>query len=61
MVLDDEKIITSADCRREDGEPTFGLLSRVSPTGRYVISTVLPHQRHPCGGVQCGGPVSRDG
>ena len=25
---------------REDGELTFGLLSRVSPAGRYVISTV---------------------
>jgi len=40
MVMDDEKIITWADYRREDGELTFGLLSRVSPTGRYVISTV---------------------
>jgi len=40
MVLDDEKIITWADFRKEDGELTFGLLSRVSPTGRYVVSTV---------------------
>lgn len=40
MVMDDEKIITWADYKREDGELTFGLLSRVSPTGRYVISTV---------------------
>ena len=40
MVMDDEKILTWADYRREDGELTFGLLSRVSPTGRYVISTV---------------------
>jgi Flp pilus assembly protein TadD len=40
MVLDDSKIITWADFKREDGELTFGLLSRVSPTGRYVISTV---------------------
>jgi Flp pilus assembly protein TadD len=40
MVLDDAKIITWDDYRREDGELTFGLLSRVSPTGRYVISTV---------------------
>ena len=40
MVMNDEKIITWADYRREDGELTFGLLSRVSPTGRYVISTV---------------------
>ncbi len=40
MVMDDAKIMTWADYRREDGELTFGLLSRVSPTGRYVISTV---------------------
>lgn len=40
MVLDDEKIITWADFSRDDDELTFGLLSRVSPTGRYVISTV---------------------
>ncbi len=40
MVMDDAKIITWADYKREDRELTFGLLSRVSPTGRYVISTV---------------------
>ncbi len=40
MVMNDDKIITWADYRREDGELTFGLLSRVSPSGRYVISTV---------------------
>src|SRR5262245_43425306 len=40
MVMDDAKIITWADYKREDGELTFGLLSRVSPTGRYVVSTV---------------------
>jgi tetratricopeptide (TPR) repeat protein len=40
MVMDDAKIMTWADYKREDGELTFGLLSRVSPTGRYVISTV---------------------
>ncbi len=40
MVLNDAKIITWADYKRQDGELTFGLLSRVSPTGRYVISTV---------------------
>ncbi len=38
--LDDEKIITWSDYRRDDGEGTFGLLSQVSPDGRYVISTV---------------------
>jgi Flp pilus assembly protein TadD len=40
MVMDDAKIITWADFQRRDGELTFGLLSRVSPTGRYVVSTV---------------------
>lgn len=40
MVLDDAKIMTWSDYKREDLELTFGLLSRVSPTGRYVISTV---------------------
>ncbi len=40
MVMNDEKIITWADYRRDDGELTFGLLSRVSPDGRYVVSTV---------------------
>lgn len=40
MVMDDDKIITWADYKRADGELTFGLLSRVSPTGRYVVSTV---------------------
>ncbi len=40
MVLNDEKIITWSDYKKEDEEPTFGLLSQVSPDGRYVISTV---------------------
>ncbi len=40
MLLDDAKIITWADFKRDDGELTFGLLSRVSPSGRYVVSTV---------------------
>lgn len=40
MVMDDAKIMTWSDYKRADGELTFGLLSRVSPTGRYVISTV---------------------
>jgi tetratricopeptide (TPR) repeat protein len=40
MVLNDEKIITWSDYERDDGEGTFGLLSQVSPDGRYVISTV---------------------
>jgi len=40
MVLNDEKIITWSDYKKDDGELTFGLLSQVSPDGRYVISTV---------------------
>jgi tetratricopeptide (TPR) repeat protein len=40
MVMDEAKIMTWSDFKRADGELTFGLLSRVSPTGRYVISTV---------------------
>lgn len=40
MILDDEKIITWSDYKREDKETTFGLLSQVSPDGRYVVSTV---------------------
>lgn len=40
MVLSDASIMTWDDYKREDGQLTFGLLSRVSPTGRYVISTV---------------------
>jgi tetratricopeptide (TPR) repeat protein len=40
MVMSDERIITWSDYRRDDGELTFGLLSQVSPDGRYVISTV---------------------
>ena len=43
MTLDDGKIITWSDYRREDEESTFGLLSQVSPDGRYVVSTVKDH------------------
>jgi len=39
-VLSRDKIITWSDYKREDGEYTFGLLSQVSPDGRYVVSTV---------------------
>jgi tetratricopeptide (TPR) repeat protein len=35
-----DKIITWSDYKREDGERTFGLLSQISPDGRYVLSTV---------------------
>ncbi len=40
LLLDRSNIITWSDYRREDGEATFGLLSQVSPDGRYVVSTV---------------------
>lgn len=40
MVLDDGKILTWSDYRRNDGDATYGLLSQISPDGRYVISTV---------------------
>jgi len=39
-VLSKDKIITWTDYRREDKELTFGLLSQISPNGRYAISTV---------------------
>lgn len=38
--LTNDKIITWNDYRKEDGELTFGLLSQISPDGRYVVSTV---------------------
>jgi len=40
IVLDKDKIITWSDFRSEDKEPTFGLLSQISPDGRYAVSTV---------------------
>ncbi len=40
MILEKSKIITWSDYRREDGELTFGLLSQVSPDGKFVVSTV---------------------
>ncbi len=40
MSLSDDKIITWSDYEREDGKKTFGLLSQVSPNGRWVVSTV---------------------
>ncbi len=38
--LTKERVITWSDFRREDGDKTFGLLSQVSPDGRWVVSTV---------------------
>jgi tetratricopeptide (TPR) repeat protein len=40
MTLATSDIITWDDYRKEDGEQTFGLLSQMSPDGRYVVSTV---------------------
>ncbi len=40
MILEPDKIITWSDFRRDDRELTLGLLSQVSPDGRYVVSTV---------------------
>jgi tetratricopeptide (TPR) repeat protein len=40
MKLATSDIITWDDYRREDGQPTLGLLSQISPDGRYVLSTV---------------------
>jgi Flp pilus assembly protein TadD len=39
-ILAKSNVISWSDYRREDKEPTFGLLSQISPDGRYVISTV---------------------
>ncbi len=40
MVFDNDKIITWSDYKPEDNRGTLGLLSQVSPDGRYVVSTV---------------------
>jgi tetratricopeptide (TPR) repeat protein len=40
MILDRSVIISWSDYKRDEGEPTFGLLSQVSPDGRFVVSTV---------------------
>jgi len=40
MVLATSDIITWNDYRKEDGDLTFGLLSQISPDGRFVVSTV---------------------
>lgn len=39
-ILSADNIITWSDYRREDREKTYGLLSQISPCGRYVVSTV---------------------
>ncbi|MCL5278501.1 MAG: tetratricopeptide repeat protein [Planctomycetes bacterium] len=40
MTLDRNTIITWSDYKKDEKEPTFGLLSQVSPDGRFVVSTV---------------------
>lgn len=40
MVLDKDTIITWSDYKKDDNEETFGLLSQVSPDGKFVVSTV---------------------
>lgn len=40
MMLDRNTVITWGDYNRVDGQITYGLLSQVSPDGRYVVSTV---------------------
>ncbi len=40
MNLTTSDIITWDDYRRDDGQETLGLLSQISPDGRYVLSTV---------------------
>jgi len=40
MTLAPKDIITWNDYRKEDGQQTFGLLSQISPDGRFVLSTV---------------------
>jgi tetratricopeptide (TPR) repeat protein/Tol biopolymer transport system component len=40
MILENNNIITWSDYKREDKELTFGLLSQVSPDGKYAVSTV---------------------
>jgi tetratricopeptide (TPR) repeat protein len=38
--LSNDNIITWSDFRRDENDPTFGLLSQISPDGRFVVSTV---------------------
>lgn len=38
--LSTKDIITWSDYKRDEHDPTFGLLSQISPDGRFVVSTV---------------------
>ncbi|MFC2130929.1 tetratricopeptide repeat protein [Bacteroidota bacterium] len=40
IIMEFDNIITWSDYKREDKENTFGLLSQISPDGRYALSTV---------------------
>lgn len=40
LELTEHELISWRDFRREGDHPTFGLLSQISPEGRYVVSTV---------------------
>jgi len=40
MTLEPSRIIAWSEYRQQDRTPTFGLLSQISPDGRYVVSTV---------------------
>jgi len=40
MTIATSDVITWNDYKKEDDEQTFGLLSQISPDGRYVVSTV---------------------
>jgi dipeptidyl aminopeptidase/acylaminoacyl peptidase len=40
MTIAPADVITWDDYKKEDGEQTFGLLSQISPDGRFVVSTV---------------------
>ncbi len=40
IFLTRDKLITWSDYKREEGDPTFGLLARISPDGRYAASAV---------------------
>ena len=40
MTLSKSQVITWADFKKDEGVKTFGLLSQLSPDGRYAVSTV---------------------
>ena len=40
IILMTDKVITWTDYKKEDEELTFGLLSQISPDGKYAVSTV---------------------